>query len=78
MAKALWGQIYLFDALAGILRQEPGGAYSFAYDATYLDAGRPAIAHSFPLREAPYISAAGLHPFFDNLVSEGWLSVNAD
>ncbi len=73
MAKALWGQIYLFEDLAGTLRQEPGGAYSFAYDPTYLNAGKPAIAHTLPLREAPYISAAGLHPFFDNLVSEGWL-----
>lgn len=75
MAKALWGQIYLFEDLAGTLRQEPGGAYSFAYDPTYLNAGKPAIAHTLPVREAPYISAAGLHPFFDNLVSEGWLRV---
>jgi len=31
-----------------------------------------AIAHTLPLRAEPYVSERGLHPFFDNLVAEGW------
>ena len=73
MAKALWGHVYLHDDLAGILQQEPAGSYRFTYEAAYLTASKPPIAHTLPLRDAPYISGAGLHPFFDNLLSEGWL-----
>jgi serine/threonine-protein kinase HipA len=73
MAKVLWGQVYLHDDLAGILQQEPAGAYRFTYDPAYLAAGKPPIAHTLPLRAAPYLSNAGLHPYFDNLLSEGWL-----
>lgn len=73
MAKALWGQVYLNDDLAGILQQEPAGAFRFAYEANYLSSGKPPIAFTLPVREAPYVSNGGLHPFFDNLLSEGWL-----
>jgi serine/threonine-protein kinase HipA len=73
MAKTLWGQVYLYNDFAGILQQEPAGAFRFTYDADYLAAAKSPIAYTLPLREAPYISTAGLHPFFDNLLSEGWL-----
>src|SRR6267142_1254882 len=73
MAAALWGKVYYDDLFAGELRQEPGGRCVFTYDATYLAAKHPRVAFTLPLRAAPYISEQGLHPFFDNLVAEGWL-----
>jgi len=73
MAVTLWGKVYYEDRHAGVLQQEPGGRCVFTYDPAYRDAGGPAIAHTFPLQEAPYLSEGGLHPFFDNLVAEGWL-----
>lgn len=73
MANLLWGQVYYKTYFAGVLREEPGERTSFTYDASYLDAGHPAIAHTLPLRPEPHIGPAGLLPFFDNLVAEGWL-----
>src|SRR5437588_616733 len=73
MAAALWGKVYYDDIYAGELRQEPGGRCVFAYDPTYLVGTRPALAFSLPRREQPHVSGQGLHPFFDNLVAEGWL-----
>jgi serine/threonine-protein kinase HipA len=73
MAATLWGKIYFNDAFAGELRQEPGGRCVFTYDAAFLAAGLPAIALTLPRQVAPHICEQGLHPFFDNLVAEGWL-----
>jgi len=73
VANLLWGKVYYKDIFAGTLREEPGGRVTFTYDSTYIDGGHPAIAHTLPVREQPHISNNGLHPFFDNLVSEGWL-----
>jgi serine/threonine-protein kinase HipA len=74
MAAALWGKVYLNDALfAGELRQEPGGRCVFTYDPSYLQAGNPAIAFTLPTRPESFLCEQGLHPFFDNLVAEGWL-----
>jgi serine/threonine-protein kinase HipA len=73
MAAALWGKVYYGDVYAGELRQEPGGRCVFTYDATYLEGRRPSIAHTLHRRAEPYICEQGLHPFFDNLVAEGWL-----
>jgi len=73
VARALWGRVYHRDRYAGLLQQEPGGRYAFAYDDAYIGAGGPAIAHTLPVQEAPYHAEGGLHPFFDNLVAEGWL-----
>jgi serine/threonine-protein kinase HipA len=73
MANLLWGKVYYNDTFAGLLREEPADSTSFTYDDSYLNAGLPAISHSMPLRETPYISYSALHPFFDNLVAEGWL-----
>lgn len=73
MAAALWGKVYYNDLYAGELRQEPGGRCLFTYDATYLEAKHPAIAFTLPRQAAPHVCEAGLHPFFDNLVAEGWL-----
>ena len=73
MANLLWGKVYYRDIFAGILREEPGGRVTFTYDSSYIESGHPAIAHTLPVRAEPHISNNGLHPFFDNLVSEGWL-----
>jgi len=73
MANLLWGRVYYKEHFAGFLREEPGQRASFTYDENYLEAGHPAIAHTLPLRSEPYLDAYGLHPFFDNLVAEGWL-----
>src|SRR2546422_8678073 len=74
MATALWGKVYYNnDLYAGELRQEPGGRCVFTYDPTYIEAKHPAIAFTLPIQSAPYTCEQGLHPFFDNLVAEGWL-----
>lgn len=72
MAKILWGKVYYKDLYAGRLQEEPGGRMIFTYDQSYLDANQPAIAYTLPLRSQPFLSEGGLHPFFDNLVAEGW------
>lgn len=73
MAANLWGKVYYGDRYAGLLEQRSGGGYAFTYDREYLGAGGPAIAHTLPLREAPFTTEYGLPAFFDNLVAEGWL-----
>ncbi|MFZ0607878.1 MAG: HipA domain-containing protein [Xanthobacteraceae bacterium] len=74
MAAALWGKVYYNnDLFAGELRQEPGGRCVFTYDPAYLAAKHPSIAFTLPRQDAPHVCEAGLHPFFDNLVAEGWL-----
>jgi serine/threonine-protein kinase HipA len=73
MANLLWGKIYYQEFFAGILQEEPGDRFSFEYDKAYLKAGHPAIAHTLPTQVSLHKSEAGLPPFFDNLVSEGWL-----
>jgi serine/threonine-protein kinase HipA len=73
MASALWGKVYYDKLYAGELRQEPGGRCVFTYDEAYVESGHPAIAFTLPLQKAPHVCEAGLHPFFDNLVAEGWL-----
>ena len=54
MATSLWGKVYYdTNSYAGELRQEPGGRCVFAYDPTYLEQGRPAIAFTLPRRAEP-------------------------
>lgn len=74
MARLLYGKVYYSDIYAGLLQQEPGERVSFTYDASYISGGHPAIAHTLPLQEEQHLSQEGLHPFFDNLVAEGWLA----
>src|SRR5258707_659431 len=70
MANLLWGNVYYKDLFVGTLREEPGERTSFTYDSSYQG---PPISHKLPLRPEPFITQSGLHPFFDNLVAEGWL-----
>ena len=56
----------------GRLEEIPGGT-RFTYDPQWLD--RPAalpVSVALPLRQEPY-DTAGVHPFFLNLLPEGWL-----
>lgn len=73
MANVKWGNVYLHDRFAGRLQEEPGGRFIFTYDPSYLESNAPAIAHTLPLQSKPHVSERGLHPYFDNLVAEGWL-----
>ncbi len=52
---------------------ESGTQIVFQYDSAWL-ANPKAVPVSFtlPLRPAPYLTN-GLHPFFENLLPEGWL-----
>lgn len=73
MANLLWGNVYYKNIFAGVLKEEPGERVIFQYDPSYLNSACPAISYTFPLSTTPYVSEKGLHPFFDNLVAEGWL-----
>ncbi len=75
MARSYWGKVYLNDSYVGELREESGGRCVFTYDDAHLEGERPpaAIAHTLPVSEKRHVSERGLHPFFDNLVAEGWL-----
>jgi len=56
----------------GVLEETPTGS-QFTYDTAWLEHPRAkAIAPSLPLRRIAYESE-GLHPFFENLLPEGWL-----
>jgi HipA-like protein len=53
--------------------EELGDTIRFVYDAAWL--ARPdavPISLTLPLRPEPY-ETRGLHPFFENLLPEGWL-----
>lgn len=52
---------------------EHGRQVTFAYDAEWLAHGDAVpVSLTLPLRPEPYVSD-GLHPFFENLLPEGWL-----
>lgn len=73
MAKTSWGTVLLHGKRAGVLRQEPGQRYVFEYDDGYVRARGPPLSITLPVRREPHISEGGLHPYFDNLIAEGWL-----
>lgn len=59
---------------AGVIRELDGGRETeFRYDEAWLArVDAVAISRTIPLSTAP-IASRGLHPFFDNLLPEGWL-----
>ena len=65
--------IVSFDGTrAGIIEETAQGS-RFTYDKEYLARpGAVPISPTLPLRPEPYTSP-GLHPFFENLLPEGWL-----
>src|SRR4051794_6482297 len=73
MPALLWGKVFYRRRYVGELRQDRGGGCVFTYDPAYIESGGQPIAHTLPVTPAPYRHEHGLHPFFDNLVAEGWL-----
>ncbi len=66
------GQVKLSGEAVGVI-EETGDNISFAYSPEWL--GKPGampVSLTLPLRKQPYVSK-GLHPFFENLLPEGWL-----
>jgi len=66
------GVVYLDGVLVGRIYETPDEAVRFKYDSDYVEAGGQPISHTLPLREEPY-ETLGLHPFFENLLPQGWL-----
>jgi serine/threonine-protein kinase HipA len=73
MATKQYGKVYLYDRYAGILAEEPGNRFVFTYDESYIEGGYPSVSMTLPVSSAPHYCERGLHPYFDNLVAEGWL-----
>jgi serine/threonine-protein kinase HipA len=66
------GIVRLSGRRVGLLEEIPEGT-RFTYDAAWLERpDRLPISLTLPLRAEPYESR-GLHPFFENLLPEGWL-----
>ncbi len=63
-------EVYFEGRLAGVLTQT-SDEFRFRYNSHYLAGGTP-LSFNLPLREEAYVSQQ-LFPFFENLVSEGWL-----
>jgi len=52
---------------------ESGKQITFQYDPQWLvTSGAVPVSMTLPLRSEPYVNE-GLHPFFENLLPEGWL-----
>jgi len=69
MKKAI---VYFKNIPAGMLEKNESG-FSFSYFPEYLNSEHATpIAYTFPLRVETYRSGT-FFPFFQNLVSEGWL-----
>lgn len=67
------GRVLLDGKPVGVVEELDEGKTQFSYDPQWLE--RPdavPVSLTMPLRAEPYISV-GLHPFFDNLLPEGWL-----
>ena len=67
-------EVYFEGRLAGVLTQTSDDVrfpYRFRYNSHYLAGGTP-LSFNLPLQEDAYVSEQ-LFPFFENLVSEGWL-----
>jgi len=73
MATRLYGTVFFGKKVAGTLEQVPDGRFAFTYTPSYLDDGDAQIAYTLPRQGEPHYSYS-LHPFFDNLVAEGWLA----
>src|SRR5262245_53184042 len=70
--------IYLRERWVGVLEKSFVHKYMFSYNKDYVkDPTAIPISHSFPIAEQPYIWGE-LHPFFDNLILEGWLLQQAE
>jgi HipA-like protein len=67
------GIVYLDGKRVGTIYETEDEAVRFKYDSDYLSSENPQpISHTLELREPPY-ETLGLHPFFENLLPQGWL-----
>ena len=65
-------KVSLSGRLIGFIEEEDGRT-SFTYTKDWLaNADAPPVSLTLPLRAEPY-TYDGLHPFFENLLPEGWL-----
>lgn len=62
-------QVIFKEKPAGLLEELPGGGSRFSY----IDDSQAQIACCFPLERREHDWPLGLHPFFQQLGSEGWL-----
>ena len=66
------GKVKLSGQTVGVI-EETDGDVTFAYSLEWLRRpGAIPASLTLPLREQSYVSK-GLHPFFENLLPEGWL-----
>ena len=66
------GRVKLSGQTVGLI-VESVGETTFTYSQDWLNKpGAVPVSLTLPLRERPYVST-GLHPFFENLLPEGWL-----
>lgn len=66
------GIVSLDGHRVGILQERANG-YAFVYDAAWLAcADAVPVSLTLPLRAEPHTTRS-LHPFFENLLPEGWL-----
>jgi HipA-like protein len=66
------GQVKLNGSLVGTI-EEDAGQTVFTYSPAWLaESDAVPVSLTLPLRAEPYLSH-GLHPFFENLLPEGWL-----
>ena len=66
------GIVSLAGTRVGLIEETAGGT-RFTYDKAWLEnAERLPVSLTLPLRAEPY-DYRGLHPFFENLLPEGWL-----
>jgi serine/threonine-protein kinase HipA len=66
------GQVRLSGRPVGSI-EENAGQMVFTYSPEWLaQADAVPVSLTLPLRAEPYVSQ-GLHPFFENLLPEGWL-----
>jgi serine/threonine-protein kinase HipA len=64
-------QVNYGNNFAGYLSKQDS-IYTFKYDESYVKSNFPAISYNLPVQQDEF-KTQHLHPFFDNLVSEGWL-----
>ena len=74
MANSNWAKVYLNDDFVGYLEEQPGGRTCFTYDESFIQSSNNPVSVTLPLNINKHYSENGLHPFFDNLVAEGWLA----
>lgn len=67
------GFVYVFNTLAGTIKETEDGQYIFSYTEKYLNSKEKyPVSLTLPLRKEAYVSKI-LFPFFDGLIPEGWL-----